>query len=64
MPKLSLFDVELARFHSRSLTDYSLDARCVKHPTYRGLRKPRVKCRPCELLYEAERHLKAVAARG
>lgn len=29
--------------------------RCVDHPTYRGIRKPRVECDACEWLYHAKR---------
>jgi len=29
-----------------------LELRCPKHPTYRGLRKPRVKCDDCKVIYD------------
>lgn len=36
---------------NEELLTKGLVARCADHPTYRGIRRPRVECKPCEALY-------------
>lgn len=35
-----------------ALVKRGLEARCPKHPTYRAIKKPQIKCDECELMYE------------
>ena len=38
----------------RLCNEGKLENRCVAHPTYRGIRKPRVECEACEFLYRGK----------